>query len=84
MFVKSQDQKTGDEVIIQGPGVSDLPSSTKSGSHDPGQWYKQFARNMGGMRGELQIKGFVQNFYKTYLENKPYKNLQWPPPPTED
>ena len=56
MFDKSPDQKTVDEVIIQGPGVHDLPSSTKSGSQDPGLWYKQFARNMGGMRGEHSKK----------------------------
>merc|ERR1712217_63822 len=55
------------EVVIQGPGVQDLPASTKQGSDNPCKWYKQFARNMGGMR-----------------ENKPYKNLQWPPPPPQD
>ena len=54
MFFKSSDQKKVEEVIIQGPGVHDLPSSTKSASDNPGQWYKQFARNMGGMRGKKQ------------------------------
>ena len=52
MFLKSSDQKREEEFIIQGPGVHDLPSSTKSGSDNPGLWYKQFARNMGGMRGK--------------------------------
>merc|ERR1711953_320647 len=50
--------------IIQEEGLHDFPSNTKKVAENEKKWYKQFARNMGGM-----------------LEDKPYKNLQWPPPP---
>ena len=64
MFLKSSDQKREEEFIIQGPGVHDLPSSTKSGSDNPGLWYKQFARNMG-MRGKQ---------HKTYMKSMNYQS----------
>merc|ERR1712183_218516 len=49
--------------IIQEEGLHDFPSNTKKVAENEKNWYKQFARNMGGM-----------------LEDKPYRNLQWPPP----
>merc|ERR1712179_575387 len=66
-FSSEQQQSSVDLVpvpaVIHEAGLHDFPSNTKKVAENQGLWYKQFARNMGGL-----------------LQDKPYKNLQWPPP----